>query len=152
MPINREFVGRSFPPAEPYDVSRPKIVEFADAIGDPHPACRDAQAARALGYADVIAPPTFAIVVTLGAAHRALTDPELGVEWSRVVHASQDFSHHRPITAGDRLVGTATIEQVRSVGRNDMITVRTDVHGADGQLVCVGVTGLLVREPEDEAR
>ncbi|MDP9431777.1 MAG: MaoC family dehydratase N-terminal domain-containing protein [Actinomycetota bacterium] len=152
MPINREFVGRSFPPAEPYDVSRPKIAEFADAIGDPSPVYRDPRAAGCLGYSDVIAPPTFAILVTLGAAHRAVTDPELGVDWSRVVHASQDFSHRRPITAGDRLVGTATIEQIRSVGRNETITVRTDVHTTDGEPVCAGVTALLVRGPEEQAQ
>ncbi|MFD0851109.1 MaoC family dehydratase N-terminal domain-containing protein, partial [Actinomadura adrarensis] len=66
MPLNRDFIGRSFPPSEPYEVSRVKIRDFAQAIGDPNPIYRDAEAAKAAGHPDVIAPPTFPIVVSLG--------------------------------------------------------------------------------------
>ena len=73
MPVNPDFAGRSFPPSEPYEVSRVKIAEFAQAIGDPSPLCRDREAAQAAGYPDVIAPPTFAIVISMasriGRAH-----------------------------------------------------------------------------------
>ena len=64
--INPDYVGRTFEPSEPYEVSRVKIAEFATAIGEPSPLCRDRAAAQAAGYPDVIAPPTFAIVITLG--------------------------------------------------------------------------------------
>lgn len=64
MALNRDFIGRSFPPSDPYEVSRVKIREFADAIGDPNPVYRDQEAAKAAGHPDVIAPPTFPIVVS----------------------------------------------------------------------------------------
>ena len=64
MAINTDYVGRTFEPSEPYEVSRVKIKEFADAIGEPSVLCRDRSAAQAAGYPDVIAPPTFAIVVS----------------------------------------------------------------------------------------
>ena len=51
MPVNPDYVGRSFPPSEPYEVSRVKIAEFADAIGDPNPLYRDREAAREIGRA-----------------------------------------------------------------------------------------------------
>ena len=76
MPVDQSFVGRSYPPTPAYEVSREKIREFADAINDPNPAYRDVEAARALGHADVIAPPTFAIVLTLPAGARSIADPE----------------------------------------------------------------------------
>ena len=89
MPVNPSFVGRSYPPTPPYRVSREKIREFADAINDPNPAYRSVEAAQALGHPDVVAPPTFPIVLTLPAGHQFIADPEAGVDYSRVVHGEQ---------------------------------------------------------------
>ena len=77
MALDQSFVGRKYPPTEPYEVGREKIREFADAIGDPNPAYRDADAARALGHPDVIAPPTFAIVLSMRAGAQVVADPAL---------------------------------------------------------------------------
>src|SRR4029450_4847143 len=108
MALDRELVGRSYPPSAVYEVGRAKIAEFAAAIGDDHPVHRDADAARAAGHADVIAPPTFAIAVSLGAAMVVLDDPDVALDYSRVVHGEQKFAHHRPIRPGDRLSRTPT--------------------------------------------
>ena len=89
------------------------------------PAATDGEiedAARAAGHPDVIAPPTFAIAVTLEAAMVVLDDPDVGIDYSRVVHGEQRFTHHRPIRAGDRLVATTTIDAARSVAGNAVIT------------------------------
>src|SRR5690349_19599336 len=119
MALDRDLVGRSYPPSAVYEVGRAKIAEFATAIGDDSPLYRDAEAARAAGHPDVIAPPTFAIVLTMEAGGVVLADPEVGLDFSRVVHGDQKFTHHRPIRAGDRLVSTATIDGARSVAGND---------------------------------
>src|SRR5829696_3052703 len=115
MALDRELVGRSYPPSAVYEVGRAKIAEFATAIGEDDPVHRDVEAARAAGHADVIAPPTFAIVVSLEAAFVVLGDPDVGLDYSRVVHGEQRFTHHRPIRAGDRLVATTTIDAARAV-------------------------------------
>ena len=78
MAVNQDFVGRTFPATKPYEVSRVKIAEFADAIGDPSPVYRDRDAAVAAGYPDVIAPPTFPIVVTMASSGSAVADPGAG--------------------------------------------------------------------------
>src|SRR6266702_749187 len=101
MPLDESFVGRVYPATEPYEVSREKIREFADAIGDDNPAYRDKAAAQALGYPDVI---------TLKAAQQIVADPELGLDYSRVVHGEQRFSYSRPVLAGDVLQVTAKVE------------------------------------------
>jgi len=145
MPINRDFIGRTYPASPPYEVGREKIREFAGAIGDVNPAYRDPVAARALGYADVIAPPTFAIVLTLDIGGQAVTDPELGVDYSRVVHGEQRFTHVRPITAGDRLVGTLCILDIRAVGRNEMLTTEIVLTTESGEPVCIATSTLVVR-------
>ncbi len=92
MPLDESFVGRVYPPTDAYEVGREKIREFADAIGDPNPAYRDREAAQSIGHPDVIAPPTFAIVVTIRASRQVIADPELGLDYSRVGRASSDSS------------------------------------------------------------
>lgn len=145
MPIDQSFVGRAYPPTAPYEVGREKIREFADAIADPNPAYREQPAAHALGYPDVIAPPTFAIVLTMRAAHQVITDPSLGLDYSRVVHGDQRFVHHRPIRAGDQLQVTVTVESIRAAAGNDMITTRADVSTVDGEAVCTAYSTLVAR-------
>ena len=145
MALDPELVGRSYPPSAVYEVGRAKIAEFAAALGDQDPAYRDPEAARALGHPDVIAPPTFAIVISLGAANVVLDDPEVELDYSRVVHGEQRFTHHRPIRAGDRLVATTTIENVRTVAGNDMLTTRVDLATEDGEPVCTAVSMLVAR-------
>ena len=145
MALDRELVGRSYPPSAVYEVGRGKIAEFARAIGEDSPLHRDVEAARAAGYADVIAPPTFAIALTLEAAMVVLEDPDVDLDYSRVVHGEQRFTHHRPIRAGDRLVATTTIEAARTVAGNDLLTARVDVATEDGEAVCVSTSMLVAR-------
>ena len=64
MPVNPELVGRDFPPTTPYLVGREKVREFARAVFATNPQHIDPTAAKAHGFADDVAPPTFAIVVT----------------------------------------------------------------------------------------
>lgn len=145
MALNRDYVGRSYPSSETYEVSRVKIREFADAIGDDNPLFRDREAARAAGYPDVIAPPTFPIVFTLTGAGEALADPGLGLNFAMVVHGEQRFEYTRPIHAGDELTCTSTITEIRSVGRNEMLTIKSDVTTVDGEHVCTGYNMIVER-------
>ena len=135
MALNPEFVGRVYPPSAPYQVGREKVREFADAVGDANPVFHDVAAARALGHADVVAPPTFAIVMSMKASEAVLFDPELGLDYSRVVHGEQRFAYARPIVAGDELIVTTTIENIRTMAGNDMITTRGDIATVDGEHV-----------------
>ena len=145
MALDRALVGRSYPPSAVYEVGRAKIAEFATATGADEPVHRDVEAARAAGHPDVIAPPTFAIVVSLEAAFVVLSDPDVGLDYSRVVHGEQKFVHHRPIRAGDRLVATTTIDAVRSVAGNDLLTTRVDLTTEDGEAVCTAISMLVAR-------
>lgn len=145
MALDPGLVGRSYPPSAVYEVGRAKIAEFAAALGEEDPVHRDPAAARALGHPDVIAPPTFAIVVTLETANVVLADPDVDFDYSRVVHGEQRFTHHRPIRAGDRLVATTSIENVRTVAGNDMLTTRVDVATEDGEAVCTATSMLVSR-------
>lgn len=143
MALNRDFIGRTFPPSEPYEVSRVKIREFADAIGDRNPVYRDQEAAKAAGYPDVIAPPTFPIVVSL--SNPGLADPELGINYAMVVHGEQRFEYTRPLRAGDVVTCTSTITEIKSIGNNEKLVVETDVKTVEGELVCKSYNTMVER-------
>jgi acyl dehydratase len=143
--LNRDFLGRTFPPGEPYEVSRVKIAEFADAIGEPSPLCRDRVAAIAAGYPDVIAPPTFAIVVSMASTGRLVADEDLGLDYSMVVHGEQRFEHARPLHAGDVVVAQSTISDIKNIGRHTMLTTQTDIRTVDGEHVCTAHSAIVER-------
>lgn len=143
--VDTGMQGRTYPPMEPYEVGREKIREFADAVGAEHAAHRDAEAARALGYPDVIAPPTFAVIVAQRCDAQLVQDPEAGIDFSRVVHGDQRFTHHRPLHAGDRLVAVLHVDGVRIAGGHAMVTTRSEITDADGEAVCTAVSTLVVR-------
>jgi acyl dehydratase len=138
-------VGRVFGPTEPYEVSRVKIAEFATAIGEPSELCRNREAARQAGHPDVIAPPTFAIVISMNSSAQAVADPGLGVDYSMVVHGEQSFSYARPLHAGDVVVAKTTVESIRPVRGITMLTMSTDISTTDGEYVCTAKSTLVER-------
>ena len=136
MPVNRDFIGREYPASAPYEVGREHIRRFAEAIGDVNPAYLDAEAARALGHPDVIAPPTFLTVLNFRyATEGPLSDPALGLDYSMVVHGEQSFELHRPVRAGDVLSSVQSVEDIKDAGRNELIVTVTQVTAADGEKV-----------------
>lgn len=146
MPLNRALIGRSYPPAQVFEVGREHVRRFAEAIGDGHPAYVDPVAAQAMGHPDVIAPPTFLMaLIGFAGGREALLDPELGLDRSRVVHAEQRFDLHRPVVAGDRLVLTATIDDMSAVGANELMTLRHDIRTEEGEAVCTATFVILSR-------
>jgi len=145
VPLNPTCAGRVYGPGEPYEVSRVKIADFADAIGDSSELCRNREAAVKAGYPDVIAPPTFAVVISMAAANQALFDPGLGLDYSMVVHGDQSFAHARPLHAGDVVVATSTIESIKSVGSTSMIVTSTDIATVEGEHVCTARSTIVER-------
>jgi acyl dehydratase len=145
VPLDASFAGHSYPPTTPYRAGREKIREFCEAIGADDPAYLDPEAARKLGYPDVVAPPTFAIVLTNTGVRQLVEDPDLGLDFSRVVHGDQRFAYHRPIHAGDVLTCVSVIEEITSRGGHDFLVVRSDVTAENGEPVVTGWSRLVVR-------
>lgn len=126
MPITAEHVGREFPAAAPYEVSKAKIAEFAAALGDQNPAY--------LGD-EPVAPPTFAAIIAAQAWGALFEDEELGLSLSRTIHADQSFEFIRPLVPGDEVVAQLGIERVRNRGQLDMVTVLVALE-VRGERVC----------------
>ena len=107
----------------------------------------DPEVARARGYRDVIAPPTFAVIISQRPEFEFLNDPANGIEFGKVLHGEQSFTYNRPLTAGDVVVATLNIESLRPGGSMTMIGVRTDLTVGD-EPVCIARSTIVVRETQ----
>jgi len=142
-----DLAGREFPPTPPRDVSRSQISAFATAIGELDRVHHDPDAARAAGHRDVVAPPTFPIVVAFDAMSALLADPEVGIDLRHVIHAEQRFESARPVHAGDELTATLTVQTVRTMAGSDVIGTRTELRTIGGELVCTAFAKLAHTAP-----
>lgn len=145
MAVNPDIVGRTCEPTEPYLVGREKVREFARAVFASNPIHTDVEAARAAGHADVVAPPTFPVVVQERTLAQLLAMPDAHIDFSRVVHGSQDFSYSRPVVAGDELTAVLTIESVKSLAGNSIVTAVSRITDASGAHVVTATSTLVVR-------
>lgn len=148
MPVTSDLAGRRYPVTTPYEVCREKIREFADAVGDPHPAYRNIDAARALGHPDVIAPPAFVFSVVHRAMGEVRDDPLIGLDMDRVVHSEQHLAFRRPVRSGDRLTVTVQINAARRLAGSDVLSTRSEVATEAGELVATAFMTLISRAPE----
>jgi acyl dehydratase len=148
MAVNESFAGRTYPPTTPYAVGREKIREFAEAVGAGDLVHCDKEQARARGYRDVIAPPTFAVLIAQQCERQFFFDPEAGIDFTRLVHGEQRFTHHRPITAGDEIVGVLNVDTVKAVGGHAMVSTRAELSTLEGEPVCTATSTVVIRGGE----
>jgi hypothetical protein len=127
--ISPDSVGRTFAGAKATTITQSEISEFAAVFGEPNSS---------------VATPTFSIRVSLDQLQVILTDPQIGINWERVVHGDQKFEIHRPIVAGDVLTCDATIESYRVAAGNEFINVKSDLRNGD-ELVCTNWCTIVVR-------
>lgn len=145
MPVNPELTEREFAPAAPYLVGREKVREFARAVLATAAIHHDPEVARAAGFDDVVAPPTFPIVVAEATLQQLLEEPDAGIDFSRVVHGDQRFTYSRPVVAGDELTATLRVTSIKSLGGNSMVTSETAMVDASGAHVVTSASTLVVR-------
>ena len=146
--INTSREGHVYPVAAPYQVSREAVREFATAVKAGHRAHYDVEAASALGYRDLIAPPSFAVVVAQRAEAAVIQDAEAGIDFSRVVHADERFTHQQPILAGETVLAQVTLDRIRVMGSGAMVSTRVEITGEDGEARATVTSSLLVRAEE----
>ena len=145
MAVNDSIVGKAYPPLAPYLVGREKIREFASAVMSRDPLHSDVDAAREAGYPDLVAPPTVPVVLHEKALQILLSDPDAGIDYSRIVHGDQRFDYTRPIVAGDELTTTVEVTKVQSLGGHTMVTSESRIADSAGHHVVTATSTLVVR-------
>ena len=146
--VNVAVQGKQYASTAPYLVGREKVREFARAVLSTAPIHHDVEAAQLAGYSDVVAPPTFAVVIQDATLQQLLADDEAQIDFSRVVHGDQRFSYTRPIVAGDELTATLTVSSVKHLGAHAMVTASSEIVDAGGAHVVTAISTLVVRGDE----
>ena len=127
--LNPDSVGRTFTGAESVTVWQSQIDDFCALLEESD---------------TTVAPPTFSIRITLDQSQEILSNPEIGLDWSRVVHGDQKFDIKRPIVAGDSFKCSSTIESYKVAAGNEIVSVRSDLHSGSELVVSTWST-LVVR-------
>lgn len=145
MALNSALIGKEYPASTPYEVGREKIRDFAMAIGESNPVYTDETAAKAAGYRDIIAPPTFLTVLNFKYSPQVILDPELGLNYMFVVHGEQSYVYERPVYPGDRLTGRARITDIAARGKNEYLYLEADIVTEAGERVAVARSTIVSR-------
>jgi acyl dehydratase len=144
MAVETDAIGKSYEPTM-YAVGREKIREYASAVGETNPLHHDVEAARAAGYADVVAPPMFAVVYSQRAVVPALFDPEVGINFAMMLHGSQEFVWGPLVVAGDEISTTTTVKDIAERGGMGFYVFESASLNQNGETVCTGTWTNIVR-------
>jgi len=144
LALKTDAVGKTYAPVN-YAVGREKVREFASAVGEENPVHHDPDAAREAGYADVVAPPMFAVVFGGRAMAPALFDPEVGIDFARMVHGGQEFVWGPPVVAGDEIATEVEVKDVAERGGLQFYVFESRSTNQDGETVCTGTWTNIVR-------
>jgi acyl dehydratase len=144
MSINTGAIGKSYDPVL-YAVGREKIREYASAVGETNPLHFDVDAARAAGYADVVAPPMFAVVYAARAVAPALFDPDVGLNFAMMVHGGQEFTWGPVVVAGDEVSTTSTVKDISERGGMAFYVFESVSKNQKAETVCAATWTNIVR-------
>lgn len=144
MPLNQSLKGKTYQEIT-FEVERDRVTQFALAVGEDDPRFLEDGAARAEGFPEQVAFPTFPTTVGILASAQVVTDSELGLDYTRVVHGEQEFDWKRPIVVGDVLKATPRVSDIYTKGPNEFLVIEAEITDADGDVVCVARSTLLSR-------
>jgi acyl dehydratase len=144
MPLNQSLKGKTYNELD-FEVERDRVTQFSVAVGEDDPRFLEEGAARAEGFPEQLAFPTFATVVGILVSAQVVTDQELGLDYTRVVHGEQEYEWKRPIVVGDVLKAVPRIADIYSKGPNEFIVIEAEITDANGEVVCVSRGTLLSR-------
>jgi acyl dehydratase len=137
-------IGKRYEPTT-YAVGREKVREYASAVGETNPLHFDVEAARAAGHDDVVAPPMFSVVYAARSVAPALFDPEVGIDFARMLHAGQEFVWGSPVVAGDEITTTAVVKDISERGGMNFFVFESMSENQRGETVCTGTWTQIVR-------
>jgi acyl dehydratase len=139
-----QAIGKVFAPVD-YAVGREKIREFASAVGETNPLYFEPEAARGAGYADVVAPPMFAVVYAGRSLVPALFHPEVGLNFAMMVHGAQEFVWGPLVVAGDDITTTTAVKDISERGEMTFYIFESVSRNQRDETVCTGTWSNIVR-------
>jgi acyl dehydratase len=147
VPVPSDKIGKVYAPAV-YAVGREKVREYAAAVGERSPLHHELEAARAAGYADLLAPPMFVVVYCSRPFMTALFDPELEIDFAHLVHGAQQFRWEQAVVAGDEITTTLTVKDISERAGLRFDTFATISLNQRGETTATGTWSTIIRGQE----
>jgi acyl dehydratase len=144
VPVDDSAKGKTYPAFE-YEVGKEKIREYAFAVGEDNPVYFDRQAAKDAGFRDVPAPPMFAVVYSAGSVGPAVLDPEVGINFTMMVHGGQEFVWGEPVCAGDTISTETHVADIHEKDGRGYYVFESVSTNQEGQEVVRGTWTNIVR-------
>jgi acyl dehydratase len=142
--LSAENVGKTWK-GFTYEVGLEKIREYANAVGESAPVHHHREAAREAGFRDVVAPPMFAVVYSAGAMGPAIFDPDVGMDFARMLHGSQQFVWGEPVCAGDSVTTDVEWKDLSEKDGKQFFVFESVSRNQDGDEVVRGTWTNIVR-------
>jgi acyl dehydratase len=125
--MNTAIAGKIYPDV-PFTVDRERVRAFRAVFDEP---------------AGV--PATFATAAEFTVIPSVVADPELGLDFFRVLHGNQEYEFHRPLEEGENLVIRTRIDSIREMGGSGFLVLVTELVDRDGVIVCTARSTLIER-------
>ena len=139
MPLNKEFVGREYPPSRA-TVTLEALQNYARACNDDNPRYFDPAAPGG-----IVAPPMFGVAVTWMSVVGAVGDPELGADLLRLLHAEQDMEFIAPLRPGDEITTVARVASIEARPGGEAMTLELNARDRADAPVLRTLFGILIR-------
>jgi len=144
MAVKLDAVGKEWSPAS-FEVEAERIRQYASAVGEDNPVYHDAEAAKAAGFRDLVAPPMFCVVYSAPALGPAMFDPEVGMNFAAMVHGGQEFEWGEPACSGDEITTSAKCLEIFEKDGKGFYVFETRSVNQDGAEVGRGTWTNIVR-------
>ena len=134
-------------------VERGRIRFFAQVLGVTDPVHVDVVAARAQGFPDLVAPPSFFMVIEAAAndelkrTGQPSTLDRIGCDYRYLLHGDESYDYLGPIFAGDEVSLTTTVVDFydKKGGAMEFVTLRSTVEHPDRGVLVRATRNLLHR-------
>ena len=90
-------------------------------------------------------PPTFVTAAEFEVIPTIVDDPELALDFTRVLHGNQEYSFARPLREGETLTIRPRIESIREFGGSGFLVIATDLVDEGGEVVCAARATMIER-------
>ncbi len=148
MALSQSLVGTHYRYPDSYLVEREKVREYARAVKNTHAAHHSDEVAGELGYAGVVAPPTFLSILGYVAQIAMLESAGIAITDKQVVHVDQIVKFPKPVIAGDKLFCDVYLHEIRQAHGTDIIVTKNVITNQHGDVVQENYTTLAGRSDE----
>jgi acyl dehydratase len=144
MAVKTDAIGKEWA-GDPFTVEAARIEQYADAVGEDNPVHHDADAAKADGFRDLVAPPMFCVVYSAAAMAPAILDPDVEMNFATMVHGGQEFEWGEPVCAGDEITTSVTCKSISERMGNGFYVFESVSTNQDGAETVRGTWTNIVR-------